>query len=238
MASGLVPPPTVASGEVPLLALESVGRRYGSDPPVEALRDVNLRVNLGEWLAIIGPSGSGKSTLLNVLGCLDRPTSGSYRFDGIDVAGINDGQRAGIRSRAIGFVFQAFHLLAHRSVLDNVMLSDIYRRTPRRGRRERGMEVLARVGLEDRAHFRPTRLSGGERQRVAIARSLMGSPRLLLCDEPTGNLDSATTQSVLELFGELNAHGLTIVMITHEPEVAARASRRVRIIDGLLSEAG
>ena len=221
----------------PVIELDGVGRMYGQDPPVHALRDVQLAVAEGEWVAIVGPSGSGKSTLLNVLGCLDRPTTGTYRFAGVDVGGLNDRRRAGLRSQNIGFVFQSFHLLAHRSVLENVMLSEVYRGKSRRGRRNRALEALERVRVGHRAEYLPTRLSGGERQRAAIARALAGEPGVLLCDEPTGNLDSTTTGAILDLFTELNDAGLTVVMITHEMEVAAHAQRRVQIIDGVLSEA-
>ena len=221
----------------PVVEIRGVRRQFGVDPPVEALRGVDLRVWPGEWLAIVGPSGSGKSTLLNILGCMDRPTSGSYSFNGIDVARLTDKQRAGLRSRDIGFVFQAFHLLSHRTVAENVMISEVYRRQPRRGRRERAKAALDKVRLGHRADFLPTRLSGGERQRAAIARALIGAPRVLLCDEPTGNLDSATTARLLDLFEELNTQGLTILMITHAPEVADRARRRVGIVDGVLTEA-
>ena len=218
----------------PVIELKDVGRRFGTDPPLDALLGVDLIVNRGEWLAIAGPSGSGKSTLLNVMGLLDRQTSGTYRFNGIDVAGLADGQRAGLRSRAIGFVFQSFHLISHRTVIENVMLSDVYRKGPRQQRRERATAAIARVGLAKRAHYLPTRLSGGERQRVAIARAIMGSPRVLLCDEPTGNIDSVMTASILDLFAELNDGGLTIVTITHDADVAARANRKVHIVDGIL----
>jgi ABC-type lipoprotein export system ATPase subunit len=221
----------------PVVDLKGVWRRYGVDPAVEALRGVELRVWPGEWVAIVGPSGSGKSTLLHILGCLDRPTSGSYSLNGVDVARLTDRQRAGLRSRGIGFVFQSFHLLSHRTVLENVMVSEVYRRQSRRGRRERAKAALDKVRLGHRADFLPTRLSGGERQRAAIARALAGSPRVLLCDEPTGNLDSATTAAILDLFAELNAEGVTILMITHAPEVAQRARRRVGIVDGVLTEA-
>lgn len=222
--------------KVPVVDLQGVCRRFGVDPPVDALRGVDLRVWSGEWVAIVGPSGSGKSTLLNIVGCLDRPTSGSYSFYGIDVARLSDKQRAGLRSRDIGFVFQSFHLLSHRTVVENVMVSEVYRRQSRRGRRERAKAALDKVGLGHRADFLPTRLSGGERQRAAIARALMGAPRVLLCDEPTGNLDSATTATLLDLFAELNTQGLTILMITHEHGVADRARRHVGIVDGVLTE--
>ena len=222
--------------KAPVVDLQGVCRRFGVDPPVDALRGVDLRVWPGEWVAIVGPSGSGKSTLLNIVGCLDHPTSGSYSFYGIDVARLSDKQRAGLRSRDIGFVFQSFHLLSHRTVVENVMVSEVYRRQSRRGRRERAKAALDKVGLGHRADFLPTRLSGGERQRAAIARALMGAPRVLLCDEPTGNLDSATTATLLDLFAELNTQGLTILMITHAREVADRARRHVGIVDGVLTE--
>jgi macrolide transport system ATP-binding/permease protein len=215
-----------------------VGRRFPGDPPVDALSDVDLAVSEGEWVAIVGPSGSGKSTLLNIVGCLDEHTSGSYQFDGVEVSELTDKQRAGLRCRRIGFVFQSFHLLAHRSVTENVMLADVYRRAPVRDRRSRALAALDTVGLVHRAEFLPTRLSGGERQRVAIARALSGSPRLLLCDEPTGNLDSASTANVLELLGQLNERGVTIVVITHDQNVAGRAGREVRMTDGRLVEVG
>jgi macrolide transport system ATP-binding/permease protein len=220
----------------PVIELTGLTKRFGSDPPVDALIDANLRVQRGDWLAVVGPSGSGKSTLLNLVGCLDVATSGSYRFDGIEVADLDDRERSALRGRSIGFVFQSFHLLSYRSVTDNVMLSDIYRRAPRSGRRDGAQAVLDQVGLAHRADYFPTRLSGGERQRVAIARALMGSPRLLLCDEPTGNLDSATTANILELLVTLNAHGMTIIMITHDHNVAQRAGRKIHIVDGRLAE--
>lgn len=226
-----------ASLSSPLVALGGVGRRYGVDPPFDALRNVDLRVEAGEWLSIAGPSGSGKSTLLNILGCLDRQTSGTYAFDGIDVASLSDGQRAGLRSREIGFVFQSFHLLAHRTVLENVMMAELYRNSSPHGREQRAQQALAKVGLEHRSEFLPTRLSGGERQRSAIARALMGSPKVLLCDEPTGNLDTATSAALLDILEGLNTDGVTVILITHEPDVAARASRQARIVDGVLVDA-
>ncbi len=221
-----------------VLELHGVGRRFGTQPPVDALVDVDLQVEAGEWLAISGPSGSGKSTLLNVIGCLDRHTSGTYLFDGVDVTTLSDHERAGLRSRRIGFVFQSFHLLPHRPVLDNVMLAEVYRKQSHRGRRGRALAALEQVGLTHRADFLPTRLSGGEQQRVAIARALVGSPSLLLCDEPTGNLDSKTTANILDLFETLHQQGLTLIIVTHEYDIAARAGRRVRIVDGSLTEAG
>jgi ABC-type lipoprotein export system ATPase subunit len=227
----------VPDTNVPLIELAGISRRFGVDPPVHALREVDLSVDRGEWLAIVGPSGSGKSTLLNILGCLDRQTAGTYSFDGIDVAELSDDERAGLRSRAIGFVFQSFHLLAHRSVLENVMIAEVYRGQTSEGRAERAMEALERVRLGHRAGFLPTRLSGGERQRVAIARALTGAPELLLCDELTGNLDSHTAAAILDLIEALGERGPTIIMITHDLDVAARAGRQVRIVDGVLTEA-
>jgi len=225
------------SGNGSLLALDRVSRVFDTDPPVLALVDADLTIEPGDWVAIEGPSGSGKSTLLNVLGCLDRHTSGTYRFEGVDVTALSDRERAGLRSRRIGFVFQSFHLMGHRSVVENVMLAEVYRRQSRRGRRERAMTALERVGLTNRAEFMPTRLSGGEQQRVAIARALLGSPSLLLSDEPTGNLDSKTSEKILDLFADLHEQGFTIVMITHESHVAQRADRRIHIRDGRLEEA-
>lgn len=219
-----------------VLELNQVGRTFGSDPAVHALIDVDLRVEPGEWLAITGPSGAGKSTLLNVIGCLDTPTSGHYLFEGIDTAALSDKERAGLRSRRIGFVFQSFHLLPHRSVLENVMLAEVYRKQSSRGRRERALAAIERVGLSHRADFLPTKLSGGEKQRVAIARALVGSPSLLLCDEPTGNLDSKSSANILDLFETLHQQGLTLVVVTHDENVANRAGRRVHIIDGSLTE--
>lgn len=219
-----------------VISLVDVVREFPAQPPVRALDGVTLRVGRGDYLAVVGPSGSGKSTLLNVLGLLDRPSSGSYRLDGTETTTLRDGARTRLRGDRIGFVFQAFHLLSHRSVVENVMLAEVYRKKGRGGRRERALAALERVGLGHRTGFPPDRLSGGERQRAAIARALMGDPSLLLCDEPTGNLDSRNTQAVLDLFDELRQQGLTIVVITHEQEVSERAGRRVRITDGVLVE--
>ncbi len=215
-----------------VLELKKVGRQFGSEPAVHALVDVDLWLERGEWLTITGPSGAGKSSLLNVIGCLDRPTSGSYFFDGIDTAKLTDKQRAGLRGRRIGFVFQSFHLLPYRTVLENVMLAEVYRKQPHRGRRARALAAIEQVGLSHRADFLPGKLSGGEKQRVAIARALVGSPSLLLCDEPTGNLDSKSSAGILDLFEELNREGLTLIVITHNEAVANRAARRVHIVDG------
>jgi putative ABC transport system ATP-binding protein len=222
--------------EIPVVELDRLARVFPTEPPVHALRQVHLTVHNGDYVAVVGASGSGKSTLLNVLGLLDRPTDGRYLLDGIDTAVLSDSERAGERGRRIGFVFQSFHLLSHRSVEENVMLGEIYRGEPRSGRFDRAVAALQQVGLGHRIGFLPTRLSGGERQRVAIARAIVGTPSLLLCDEPTGNLDSENTASVLDLFDELGRRGLTILVITHDSTVADRAGRVVRMLDGNLSE--
>lgn len=219
-----------------LIDLSKVCKQFGNDPTVHALTDVDLVLRRGEWLSITGSSGSGKSTLLNIIGCLDRPSSGSYSLNGIETTTLTSNQRAGLRSKHIGFVFQAFHLLPYRTVLENVMLAEVYRRQTGRERRERAMEKIRRVGLEHRADFLPSKLSGGERQRVAIARALMGSPSLLLCDEPTGNLDSKSTQSILQLLEALKGEGMTVVVVSHDEEVARRGSRRVDVKDGRLTD--
>jgi ABC-type lipoprotein export system ATPase subunit len=216
----------------PMVKLERVGRKYGATAPVVALRDVELDVYGGECVAIVGASGSGKTTLLNIIGCLDQPTSGSYWLNGVDVEDLSDAQRAGLRSRYFGFVFQSFHLMSYRTVLENVMLAEVYGRRRRSGRPDRAVAALQAVGLETRSDSLPTRLSGGQKQRVAIARALVNGPRLLLCDEPTGNLDSVATTGLLELLTRLHDGGLTIIMITHDPEVASWAQRQVRIVDG------
>jgi ABC-type lipoprotein export system ATPase subunit len=230
------PAPAGTRGSRPVVELAGVSRVFGVEPPVHALREVDLSIWPGEWVAIVGPSGSGKSTLLNILGLLDRQTSGTYRLEGVDTAELDDLSRAGLRGRRIGFVFQSFHLLAHRTVVENVMLAELYVGAPRKGRRDRAMSVLDRVGMTDRAEFLPTRLSGGQQQRAAIARALMGDPSLLLCDEPTGNLDSQNADSVLALFEQLSQDSLTLAVITHDEHVASRAHRRVHIIDGVLRE--
>jgi ABC-type lipoprotein export system ATPase subunit len=220
----------------PVVELRGLTRTYGSDPPVHALRGVDLEIQSGEWVAIVGPSGSGKSTLLNILGCLDRPTSGTYHVDGIDTAQLSDEERATFRASNIGFVFQTFHLLGHRTAIENVMLADVYAGGDRQDRRERARASLEQVRIAHRSEHLPTKLSGGEQQRVAIARALLGSPKLLLCDEPTGNLDTVNTDSVMSLFEELGHGGLTLIVITHDDDVAERAKRVVRIVDGHLNE--
>jgi putative ABC transport system ATP-binding protein len=219
--------------EAPLLALAGITRLYqvGSET-VRALDEVSFEVRRGEWLAVVGQSGSGKSTLMNILGCLDTPTAGTYRIDGRDVRGLEDHELADLRNRAIGFVFQTFQLLPRSTALANVELPLVYRGVPRRERRARAEGALRSVGLADRMHHRPNELSGGQRQRVAIARALVGEPALLLADEPTGNLDSATGDEIVRLFGELHQRGHTIILVTHEPRLAARCPRAIRLMDG------
>jgi putative ABC transport system ATP-binding protein len=220
----------------PVIQLSAAGYTYSGPPPVRALQPADLVIRPGEHVAIMGPSGSGKSTLLNLLGLLDRPTEGSLQIDGIDLGQAPERYRAAVRAGRIGFVFQSFHLLPHRSAAENVMLAQIYADIPRRRRYEAVMSALAEVGLAHRAHALPTQLSGGERQRVAIARALVNHPSLLLCDEPTGNLDSAATRELTDLFARLHTQGTTVVVITHNPAVAALAQRQIRIRDGRLYE--
>ena len=215
-----------------VLELEEVTKVYGERPPVHALRGVSLRVNRGELAAIVGPSGSGKSTLLHVMGTLERPSGGTVRVSGIDVAGLDDRQLAALRARSIGFVFQQFFLAEHETARDNVADGQLYAGVGIRERRLRAEQALARVGLEHRAHFRPATMSGGERQRVAIARALAGRPAIVLADEPTGNIDSLAGAAILDLFQQLNAEGATIVVITHDREMASRLGRQVRMLDG------
>lgn len=215
--------------------LHHVARTFDSTPPVEALKPTTLTINEGEYVAIVGPSGSGKSTLLHILGLLDSPTDGSYILDGIDTSSLSERQRAGVRGSRIGFVFQSFHLLNHRTAVENVVLAELYSTESRSDRTDRAIQALERVGLGHRLDAYPTTLSGGERQRVAVARALVGRPSLLLADEPTGNLDSQTTASILDMLDDLNRSGLTLAVITHDPEVARRAERQLTIRDGVVS---
>ncbi|MCE7080350.1 ABC transporter ATP-binding protein [Streptomyces sp. ST2-7A] len=221
---------------VPVVELCGISLIYPGPPEVAALRLCDLTVERGEYLTVVGPSGSGKSTLLNIVGLLDAPTAGRYLLDGIDTGRLSDGQRAALRGRRIGFVFQSFHLLPHRTALENVALGMVYTGVPSRERQRRAREALGRVGLAHRLHAVPSRLSGGERQRVAIARALAAEPSLLLCDEPTGNLDSGTANAVLGLLEVLHDSGLTLMVITHDSRVAARGTRTVVLEDGALKQ--
>ncbi|MCM2412780.1 ABC transporter ATP-binding protein [Streptomyces sp. RKAG290] len=220
----------------PVIEFRQVGLTYPGPPPVPALKPCELLVEPGDFVTVVGPSGSGKSTFLNIAGLLDAPTHGTYLLDGYDTGALSDADRTALRGRRIGFVFQAFHLLPHRSALENVTLAMVYNGVPRAERAPRARDALVRVGLGHRIDSLPTRLSGGERQRVAIARALAAGPSLLLCDEPTGNLDTASAGAVLGLLDELHADGMTILLITHDLEVAARGARTVVIRDGVLRE--
>jgi putative ABC transport system ATP-binding protein len=217
----------------PLIDIRDLHRHYvvGGET-VHALDGVSFAIARGEFVAIVGQSGSGKSTLMNLVGCLDTPTSGSYRLAGADVQGLSDDALADLRNKEIGFVFQTFQLLPRASAVANVELPLVYRGLPRRERRARAEAALAAVGLANRMHHRPNELSGGQRQRVAIARALVGEPSLLLADEPTGNLDSATGEEIIRLFDDLHRRGHTLLLVTHEPRLAARCPRAIRLSDG------
>jgi putative ABC transport system ATP-binding protein len=223
----------------PVLELERVTKIYGEQPPVAALRGVSLSVGRGELVAIVGPSGSGKSTLLHVIGTLERPSSGVVRIGGVDAARLDDRELSLLRAREIGFVFQQFFLAEHATVRENVADGSLYAGVPAAERYGRADAALERVGLAERASFKPTELSGGERQRVAIARALVGRPAIVLADEPTGNLDSTTGASIMELIRELGAAGATIIMITHDPGLAEQLPRQVGMLDGrVVSDTG
>jgi putative ABC transport system ATP-binding protein len=221
----------------PIIRLDRVSRTYEMGRvAVHALRDVSLEVGPGEFVAIVGPSGSGKSTMMNILGCLDRPTVGRYVLDGTPVGELDDDALARLRSRSIGFVFQSYNLLPRTSALDNVATPLLYQHVSRRDRVVRATAALERLGLADRIHHEPTELSGGQQQRVAIARALVTDPAILLADEPTGNLDTHAGREVLELLLELNRAGRTVVLITHDPDVASAASRQIHLLDGQIAD--
>ena len=223
-----------------LIDLRHIYKTYdeGGKMPVPVLEDVSLRVEEGEYLAIMGPSGSGKSTLMNIIGCLDLPTEGEFFLGGENVLTMNENAVADLRNRMIGFVFQNFNLLPRETALENVALPLLYAGVSRRERAERARAALESVGLGDRVDFLPTQLSGGQKQRVAIARAMINRPHVLLADEPTGALDTASGKQVMELFEKLNRDGMTVVMITHAPEIAERARRMIRILDGKIAEEG
>ena len=220
----------------PVIELRGLARTYPGPPPVPALRPASLVIEAGDYVAVTGASGSGKSTLLHLLGLLDSPTAGSYLLDGVDTGELGDRDRSALRGSRIGFVFQAFHLLPYRTALENVLLAQMYNQTPRTARVRAAVDALDAVRLGHRLDALPTTLSGGECQRVAIARALVNRPSLLLCDEPTGNLDSRNATALMDLLDQLNGAGFTIVVITHDASVAAHAGRTIAISDGVLSE--
>ena len=220
----------------PVAELRHIHKVYGSgDTEVRAVNDLNLTVEAGDYIAVMGASGSGKSTAMNILGCLDRPSSGSYLLQGQQVDGLSDDALAILRNRCLGFVFQQFHLLGHLSAQENVELPMVYANVPAEERQQRAVEALQRVGLGQRLRNKPNQLSGGQQQRVAIARAIINRPALLLADEPTGALDSETTADVLEIFDQLNGDGMTVVLVTHEHDVAERAKQRVLFRDGRIA---
>ena len=218
---------------LPLVEVHDLRKYYQlGEMEVHALRGISVRINSGDFIAIMGASGSGKSTFMNILGCLDKPTSGQYFLEGVDVSGLTKKELARIRNQKIGFVFQGFNLLGRTTALENTELPMLYSKTHKNHRERRALEALAQVGLTDRAHHFPSQLSGGQQQRVAIARALVNQPRIVLADEPTGNLDSRTSVEVMEIFQRLNASGLTIVLVTHEPDIAQFAKREIVFRDG------
>jgi putative ABC transport system ATP-binding protein len=218
-----------------MLELENITKVYkAGQTEVPALRGISCRIESGEMVSIIGPSGSGKSTLMNIIGCLDKPTSGRYRLDGTEVSELNDNQLAEIRNKKIGFVFQSFNLLSRTTALANVELPLIY--SGASNRRQRALQVLESVGLAHRVTHRPSELAGGEQQRVAIARALVNNPALILADEPTGNLDTRTSQEIMAIFKQLHEQGMTIILVTHEPDIAAYTQRTIKIRDGQIEE--
>lgn len=220
-----------------ILNLQNIFKDYQQDKlVVPVLKDVSFQVEEGEYVAIMGPSGSGKTTLMNIIGCLDKPTSGTYELAGENVEQLKDKELSDLRLKSIGFVFQSFHLMPRESAAENVALPLSYAGVKKKERRERAKKALERVGLGDRVDFKPTQLSGGQKQRVAIARAMVNNPKILLADEPTGALDSKSGAQVMELFQKLNEEGVTIVMITHDPKIAAHAKRVIRIIDGVIHE--
>lgn len=220
-----------------ILNLQNIYKDYQQEKlVVPVLKDVSLTVEEGEYVAIMGPSGSGKTTLMNIIGCLDRPTSGTYELAGENVLKLKDRELSDLRLKSIGFVFQSFQLMPRESAVENVALPLSYAGVHKKERRSRATKALERVGLGDRVNFRPTQLSGGQKQRVAIARAMVNHPKILLADEPTGALDSKSGEQIMELFDSLNEEGVTIVMITHDPKIAAKAKRIVRIIDGEIYE--
>ena len=220
---------------MPILELKDICKDYQQGrEPVRVLKNINLTVEKGDYLAIMGPSGSGKTTLMNIIGCLDVPTSGSYILEGRDLRDLSDDELAEVRNKHIGFVFQSFHLLPKMEAVDNVALPLLYADVPLKERRARAEEALKAVGLGERIHFLPNQLSGGQCQRVAIARAIVGNPQLLLADEPTGALDTKAGNQIMEIFRRLSGEGMTIIMITHEPSIAACADKTYRILDGEL----
>ncbi len=227
---------TPAANKQPIISMRDVSKVYGSGrAAMHALKGINLYIEEGEFVTVMGPSGSGKSTCMNIIGCLDTPTSGIFRFKGVDVGKMSRDQRAILRRYALGFIFQGFNLLSRTSALENVELPLIYRGTPVHQRRERAMEALRLVGLEEWSHHTPGELSGGQQQRVAIARAIITNPRVLLADEPTGNLDSRRSREIMELLTSFNRErSLTVVMVTHETSMAVYASRRINFMDGLV----